>query len=158
MKKEEILKHLRNAKQSHVRWVQNAKLLIKGIDINEEAIPISYTDCKFGKWFYSDGQILNGLPNNPLESMKEIENLHTALHDTYLKIFNIYFAKNKKSGFLSKLFNIKKRKKNISVEDLNKAQQYYEELENISKKLLDEINVLERRIIAIPEEKIEELI
>ena len=153
MKKDEILQHLRSAKQSHVRWVQSAKLLINGMDISENSIPINYTDCKFGKWFYSDAQMLHGLPNNPLESMSKIENLHMRLHDTYLKIFNVFFGK--KRGFLSRLFN---KKKNISQEELEKAKKYYEELEQISKELLEEINTLERRIIALAEKEIEKLV
>ena len=155
MKKEEILNHLRAAKDSHIRWVRNAKLLVNGMDIDKNAIPIDHTGCKFGQWFYKEGQMLNGLPNNSIESMKKIEDLHSQLHDTYLKIFNIFFSK-KKGGFFSKLFGFNKKK--INEEDLNKAKEYLKELEQISKELVNEINILERRIIALPEEKIENLI
>lgn len=37
------------------------------------------------------------------------------------------------------------------------AEKYFEELESISTKLLDELNRLERRLLAIPDEKIEKL-
>ncbi|WP_297432495.1 CZB domain-containing protein [Sulfurimonas sp.] len=76
MEKEEVLEHLRAAKAAHIKWIQKAKLLINGIDISEDTIPIDSTECKFGKWFYSDGQILNSLSNNPMECMQSIENLH----------------------------------------------------------------------------------
>jgi hypothetical protein len=156
MKKEEVLEHLRAAKSAHIKWVQKAKLLINGVDIEQDAIPVDSTECKFGKWFYSDGQMLNGLSNNPLECMQGIEKLHFDLHDQYLKIFNIYFSKEKQAGFFAKLFGFKR--KDISSTEHELADTYYHEMEDISTKLLDEINRLERRLIAIPESKIEQLV
>ena len=157
MEKEEVLEHLRAAKAAHIKWIQKAKLLINGIDISEDAIPIDSTECKFGKWFYSDGQILNSLSNNPMECMQSIENLHFSLHDKYLQIFNIYFSQEKKAGFFAKLFGIK-RKKELSSEEVESAKKYYQEMEKVSKALLDEINRLERRLVAVSQEKIKSLL
>ena len=156
MKKEEILGHLRAAKAAHIKWVQKAKLLINGLDIDENAIPINSTECAFGKWFYSGGQVLNALSNNPLECMQQIETLHFSLHDIYLKIFAIYFSEEKKVGFFAKFFGIKR--KEPSGLEKEKAKQYYLEMEKVSQALLDEINRLERRLVAIPDEKIEALV
>jgi hypothetical protein len=152
MKKDEILEHLRGAKIAHIKWVQKAKLLISGLDIDEHAIPVDSTECAFGKWFYSDGQVLNALSNNPLECMQHIETLHFSLHDMYLKIFSLYFSEEKKGGFFAKLFGLKK--KALSTTEQEKAQMYYKEMENISQKLLDEINRLERRLVSISDDKI----
>jgi len=156
MNKEEVLGHLRSAKSAHIKWVQKAKLLINGIDVKEDAIPVDSTECKFGQWFYSDGQILNALSNNPLECMQLIESLHFDLHDTYLSIFNIYFSESKKKGFFAKLFGFKR--KEISQAEQAAAKEYYEKMETISHRLLEEINRLERRLIAISDEKIESLV
>ena len=156
MEKEQVLEHLRAAKAAHIKWVQKAKLLINGVDIEENAIPVDSTECNFGKWFYSDGQILNALSNNPLECMQQIESLHFNLHDMYLKIFSIYFAEEKKKGFFAKLFGM--RKKELSDSESRLAKTYYAELEQISRDLLDEINRLERRLIAVSEEKIKNLV
>ena len=148
MQKNEVLDHLRAAKTAHIKWVQRAKLLINGFEIQKEAIPVDSTECQFGKWFYSDAQKLNALSNNPLECMAQIEALHFKLHDTYLQIYKIYFKE--KQSFFAKIFKPNK----ISDLELEKAQKLYDEMESISKQLLDEINRLERRLIAIPEEKI----
>ena len=155
MEKEDVINHLRAAKAAHIKWVQKAKLLINGLDIEEDAIPIDSTECKFGKWFYSDGQILNSLANNPAEAMGSIENLHFRLHDVYLQIFNIYFNKAKKLGFFSKIFGLKRKQ----VTDLESkvAFEHYHSMEQISKELLEEINRLERRLIAVSEDKIRTL-
>jgi len=155
MEKEDVLSHLRAAKAAHIKWVQKAKLLINGLDVDEGAIPVGSTDCKFGKWFYSDGQMLNSLTNNPAEAMANIENLHFKLHDSYLQIFNVYFNKSK-GGFFTKLFGTKR--KNISEAEIDIAKGYYEEMEQISHDLLEEINRLERRLVAVSDEKIKALV
>ena len=152
MQKSEILEHLRAAKTAHIKWVENAKLLINGFDMQKEAIPVNSTECQFGRWFYSDAQKLNALSNNPLECMTQIETLHFKLHDIYLQIYKIYFNEEKQ-GFFAKLF----KKNKISDLEHEKAEKLYEKIEEVSKQLLDEINRLERRLIAIPEERIAEL-
>jgi len=156
MEKEHVLEHVRAAKAAHIKWVQKAKLLINGLDIDENAIPVDSTECKFGKWFYSDGQILNALSNNPVECMQKIETLHFNLHDIYLKIFTIYFSAEKKAGFFAKLFG----KKRIDPSESEKllAHTYYDEMEQVSRDLLDEINRLERRLVAVSAEKIKSLV
>jgi hypothetical protein len=154
MNKADILGHLRAAKAAHINWVQRAKLLISGFDVNEESIPVNSTECKFGKWFYGEGQLLQSIRNNPMDCMQKIEQLHFELHDVYLNIFKIYYDAGKKS-FFSKLFGSKKK---VSVEDQQKAQEYFKEMEAISKKLIEEINLMERRIAVISEKEIEELV
>ncbi len=154
MNKADILGHLRAAKAAHINWVQRAKLLISGFDVNEESIPVNSTECKFGKWFYSDGQILNAIRNNPADSMQNIEQLHFQLHDIYLNIFKIYYDTEKK-GFFSKLFGSKKK---VSESESAMAAQYFEQMEEISKKLIEEINMLEKRISVISDSEIEELV
>ncbi|MBU0721574.1 CZB domain-containing protein [bacterium] len=155
MDKEHVLEHLRAAKSAHIKWVQKAKLLINGVEVKEDAIPIDSTECKFGQWFYSDGQKLNALTNNPLECMEKVEKLHFELHDIYLSIFNIYFNKPKK-GFFSKLFGSKRI--DVSAHEVEEAKGYYEKMADVSKDLLEEINRLERRLLATSEEKIKNLI
>ena len=155
MEKEHVLEHLRSAKAAHIKWVQKAKLLINGLDVKEDAIPVDSTECKFGKWFYSDGQVLNGLTNNPQESMAKIEKLHFLLHDIYLQIFNIYFNKPK-LGFFARLFGNKK--KEIGSSEIKAAKDFYDDMEQVSRDLLDEINRLERRLIAVSEEQMKELV
>ena len=84
----------------------------------------------------------------------KIENLHFNLHDVYMNIFNIYFNKSK-GGFFAKFFG---SKKSLNDYEIDKAKQYYINLELISKELLEEINRLERRLIAVPDERIQELV
>jgi len=156
MNKEDILKHLREAKASHINWVQHAKLLVSGFDIDKESIPVSSTECSFGKWFYSDGQMLHGMHNNPIESMRNIERLHSLLHDIYLDIFKIYYDLDTKNiSILSKLLGLKRK---ISKSEQTIAMQRFEEIQKVSKELLEEIDILQKRISVVGDKEIKELI
>jgi hypothetical protein len=149
MEKSEILEQLRAAKAAHINWVQRAKLLISGFQIDESSIPVNSTQCQFGKWFYTDAQKLNAMQNNPMECMNTIEQLHFDLHDIYLNIYKIYYETESK-GFFSKIFG-KKKKINEDAKEL--AKKYYQNMEEVSKKLVAEINRMERRIVAISDKE-----
>ena len=146
MEKENLLNELRSAKVAHLKWVQRAKSLISGMPVEKEAIPLDYTDCVFGKWFYSVGQEIALLPG--MSVIDTIGEKHTALHNMYFKIFQIYFGDTGRS-FFSKLLKMKKK---VSRAEEEMALQYYNELEGISKELLEVIGRLERRINALSEE------
>jgi hypothetical protein len=150
MEKNTILEQLRAAKAAHISWVQRAKLLIEGIEIDKNSIPVNSTECKFGQWFYGDAQKLNALRNNSLECMDNIENEHAKLHDIYLKIFKLYYVVETR-GFFAKLFSNKKKLTNETIE---LGREYFIQLEQISKTLLLEISKLERRVIAIQDTEI----
>ena len=154
MKKEKVLKQLITAKEAHISWVNKAESLVKGIKIEESVIPVKETDCKFGCWFYSEGQKLSNLRNNPQENVDRVESLHKDLHNEYAKIYHIYYVKDTR-GFFSKLL-MKKRK--ISENDKKIAKEYFEKLGDISIDLLDEIDRMQRRISAISPSEIEAII
>ncbi|MDD5051501.1 MAG: CZB domain-containing protein [Sulfuricurvum sp.] len=143
MGKEETLEHLRNAKKAHITWVQRAHALIEGLPIEKEQVPVSCTDCKFGLWFYGEGQKLNMIPG--MDCFKEIEVLHFELHDTYMKIFKIYFSDEDRS-FFSKIFGTRKK---VSASQQDIAKDYYSQLKTISEKLVTTIERLERRLFAL---------
>ncbi len=150
MNKAETVEQLHNAKKAHVKWVQRAKALIGGLPVEKEAIPVDCTECKFGQWFYSDGQKLNALPG--MDCMKDIERLHSDLHDKYMEIFKVYFGADMNRSLFSKLFNMKKK---ISESDKETARKYYDELLEISHQLLDVIDRLERRLNAMSSDTFE---
>jgi len=143
LNKAETLTHLRNAKKAHVKWVQRAKALIEGLPVEKEQVPVDCTECAFGEWFYSDAQSLNAIPN--MSCLKDIESRHFELHDIYLKIFKIYFA-DVNRGLFSKLLGMKKK---VSENEREMAREYYIQLKDVSEQLLEQIDKLERRIVAL---------
>lgn len=146
LNKEETLEHLRNAKKAHVKWVQRAKALIEGLPVEKEQIPIDCTECSFGVWFYADAQKLNVIPN--MTCLQEIETLHYDLHDIYMKIFKIYFGEGNK-GFFAKLLGTRKK---VHEQEQEAAKHYYEQLKDVSEKLLNQIDKLDRRLSALQSE------
>jgi len=146
MKKNDIVHKIRLARFAHVEWVQRAKSLVNGIPIKEEDIPLTSSSCQFGKWFYSDGQILLAIFNE--KTVKNIENLHNDLHEVYLDIFKIYFDVSE-LNFFQKLI---KMGKTVSSEEQKKAEKYLSALEKISDELIKELNIVETKInMAEPE-------
>ncbi|MDD5716748.1 MAG: CZB domain-containing protein [Sulfuricurvum sp.] len=145
MTKEDTLMHLRNAKKAHITWVQRAHALIEGLPVEKEQVPVSCTDCKFGQWFYGEGQRLNMIPS--MDCLKEIEALHFELHDTYMKIFKIYFSDEDRS-FFSKIFGTRKK---VSEAHQEIARDYYNRLKGVSDKLIATIERLEKRLFALQE-------
>lgn len=153
MKRETILNQIQLARNAHIEWVNKAKFLIDGFHIQEEAIPLKSTECRFGKWFYSDGQKLSEIRNNPIESMNEVERLHFKIHDIYFNIFIIFYGKEKKS-LISKVLS--KRKK-VTNEERLLAKEHFEDLQEVSKELIKTLNILEKRIKVIGEDEFKDL-
>lgn len=145
MDKAVTLQLLSDAKKAHVNWVQRAQLLIDGLPIDEDAIPLSCRDCEFGQWLYLEGQKLMTLGNVP--HLEDIEKVHFDVHDQYIKIYKIYFADDDRS-FFSKLL---KSKQKISDEGKEMAKEHFKKLQSASELLLNLISKLERRLFAIPE-------
>ncbi len=147
MEKSEVLTSIRAARRAHIIWVDSAKALVNGLEVKKEQIPIAVTACDFGKWFYCDGQILLSLFSE--HAVKKLDNKHKELHDTYMKIFKIYFPVQKRS-LLAKLM---KRKKKITANDEYNALVYLADLEKISDELISYLNIIEKKLNTISEEK-----
>ena len=145
MDKAITLQLLSDAKKAHINWVQRAQLLIDGLPIDKDAIPLSCSDCVFGQWLYQEGKKLTTLGNIP--HLEDIEKVHFDLHDQYMKIFKIYFADDDRS-FFSKLLNSKQK---ISDQGKEMAKEYFKKMQAASEQLLNLIGKLERRLSAIPE-------
>lgn len=140
MKKDDIIAQIRAARLAHVQWVQRAKSLVNGLEIHEEDIPLMPDSCIFGKWFYSDGQVLLAIFNE--KTVREVEHLHNDLHDEYMKIFKIYFSTSNLS-FLEKILKSKKKVSNI---DKSQALKHLKNLEKISDQLIKNLNIIETKI------------
>jgi hypothetical protein len=146
VEKSEVLISIRAARRAHIIWVDNAKALVNGLEVKKEQIPIAVTKCDFGKWFYCDGQILLSLFTE--HAVKKLDNKHKELHDTYMKIFKIYFPLKKRSLWAK----ILKRKKKITANDEYNALVYLADLEKISDELISYLNIIEKKLNTISEE------
>jgi hypothetical protein len=145
--KEKSLHNLHQARTSHIRWVNSIKFLISGIDVSTESIALSVTDSLFGEWFYEEAMLFSlGISQMVLE---EIEMLLLTLHDKYMKIYPIYYSKNKKTFFTGFLGG----KPKVSEHEIELSQHYYEEIVILSDKLKHKLRVFESQLISFGDDK-----
>lgn len=139
----EIIANLRMAKTSHMKWISNAQILIRLGDIHQEnvSIPVNYTMCDFGKWYYGEGQKLSAY-----SEYLDIEEVHQSVHDTYLQIYSLY--KNKIEG---SLFNSAKKQMEEREE---KAQKLDLILKQYSKLLFELLLTLEKKVKSLSNEEV----
>jgi len=155
MKKEEVIAQLKTAKSAHADWLYKAKSLVNLKEGKENFAPINSHECIFGEWFYGDGQKLSALPNNPMECMNNIALLHQTIHEIYYNIYRTHYPEEIKKTFFSKFFA--ENKKVLTEFDTQFVLFEFKKLEALSAELLEELSRLERRIVAVSDEKIEAL-
>ena len=129
MTKNEILTNLDSAEVAHLAWVDKATALVHTSNqITKNEIPLESTSCSFGKWFFGVGQVLFCIMSEEL--VKNVEQTHQELHNSYHKIFKIYFKDTMEISLLSRP-NI-----NIEPKEQEKAELELRNLENISERLI----------------------
>ena len=117
--KNEVLRVIRRAKSSHIRWRTFAQAMVTGLPVEEEQAPVRHTECQFGKWYYGQGKALLG----HIDIFQDIETTHELLHHIYAQIFSL----------------VQERK-------LSEAKALYEELIGVSRTLLEQIDLLEEEV------------
>ena len=145
MNKKEIINTLHTAKAAHMQWRARAQALVAGISVEKDYIPVMYTDCKFGKWYYGDGQRLSRFP-----TFKALEDPHEQLHLVYMKIFKHLFGEDQRSGW-SKFFGSNKAHRE---QEMAEAEALLPRLVGISHTLLETIDMLEKEVNSASEEEV----
>ncbi|MCG6862734.1 MAG: CZB domain-containing protein [Chromatiaceae bacterium] len=148
MEKRDALSMLQTAKSAHVQWRARAQALVAGIPLEKEQVPVAYTDCKFGKWYYGLGQQLS-----VLDTYRAIEEPHQQLHLLYMKIFKHLFGEDERS-VLKKMFGSKRKHRAASLAE---AQSLLPQLVNISETLLEAVDILENQIRRMPDDEFADL-
>ena len=142
MDKNKLIYQIREAKRAHVSWVMKADALIQGIPLEQDQVPVNGTECKFGHWYYGEGQNLSFL-----QSYKAIEQPHFNLHSTYAQIFKLLFDETRQ-GMLEKLFGKSKKAEEVK---LLKARQMFPELRKHSEEVIAALEGLEAELAGINE-------
>jgi len=140
--KKKLIRRLREAKKAHRRWVSNAQILMQGIPVQNDQLPLNDTECGFGQWYYGDGQALRGY-----EVFRAIEAPHQRLHGLYLDIFHLLFRK-RKTSLLGKLLG---RSAKPSTQELDQARQLFAQLNAESLRIMELLDRLEELIAGMDE-------
>lgn len=147
MDKREIINTLHAAKAAHMQWRARAQALVAGISVEKEHVPVLYTDCKFGKWYYGDGQQLADFP-----TFKGLEEPHQQLHLVYMEIFKHLFGEDQRSGW-AKLFGSKRAHRG---REMAAAESLLPQLIGISQTLLECLDMVEKEVNGISQEEFAE--
>jgi len=145
MSKELFLKQFAKAKQSHSTQMNQLKLLVRNMPLDDIEIYVGMKETGLGKWFYDDTIPLKSLIHDSIYN--DIDNFLNEWQDVYFKIYQIYYPE-KPQGLISKF--LKKRHK-VSELDQDKAQFYFKEIEEISLSLRRSLNSIEGRLNTLPE-------
>ena len=92
MNKEEIIKHLHQARPEHVKWVQEGRKLVKGISEEQAKKPQQCTACNFTLWYESEGYKLVNVPE-----LVQLQELHHEIHSAYTALYYTTFDRRKKA-------------------------------------------------------------
>lgn len=149
MNKKDAIEQLRSAKSAHIQWRAYAQALIAGIEVKQDHVPVIHTDCRFGKWYYGEGQKLASL-----SGYLDIELPHENLHKIYMKIFKLMFDETE-VGLLGRMFGKQSR---LDRRNQQEAEQLLEKMLVVSSELLGVIGLLEKDILDMTDEEIEQLI
>ena len=147
MKKDDVVLALRSAKMAHKKWVGHAFSLVQGLPLEQSQVPLNGTECKFGIWFYTDGQRLKRIPG-----FEEIEELHDGLHKIYMEIFMLIF-REREANMWEKLFRVKP---SVTKREMELAKMLYRRLEQHSKKLVNKLEQVERNIFTMSDKVFEQ--
>ena len=144
MTKEETLAAILQAKKAHQFQMQKIEQAILGEKVDNPTA-LSKKECDFGHWLYGDieTKILLGE-----QFFHKLDIAHERWHYEYKRIYDIFFANEKKS-FFSGIFS----KSGISEMERDKAKLYYTELQETTKELLQILAACNRRISALNESK-----
>ena len=145
MHKKKIIENLRAAKSAHIKWRSYAQALVAGIPVDDSKIPVIHTDCRFGKWYHGDGQRLASLP-----TFDAIAEPHELLHDIYMRLFKHLFQEETQ-GFFGKLLG---HRAMTSGHKQQIANTYLDQLVEMSKTLLEALEMLEKEVMGMSEEEI----
>ena len=147
-KKKELIGKLRDAKKAHRRWVSNAQILMQGVPVKNDQLPLNETECGFGHWYYGEGRALRRYP-----VYRNIEAPHTALHATYMQIFDLLFRERKVSLF-SRMLG---KKAEPSPAELESARRLFTVLNAESLKIMELLDELEDLIVSMDDKDFESL-
>lgn len=151
--KASILQNIYDAKRAHKEWVRKADRLVNGLDgyqgkkvdlnVDKTFISLDSSACLFGQWFDTHAIQLTKF-NSVGRFIDRIEEHHNILHETYAKIYKIFFIVPEERSILHKFITMNSKK--VSGIEREKAKIHLEYLKKSSKELLEVIAILEEKI------------
>ncbi len=149
MDRKDIQTRLRAAKSAHLQWRANAQGLLAGLPLDEGKVPVSHSDCRFGKWYYGPGQ---GLAS--LDSFRAIEGPHDTLHAVYRRIIEALYGEVEQPSWFARMLG--KRAKD-DTDRRREAERLMQQLVAVSETLLASVELLEQELAALSDAQLDNL-
>lgn len=151
MMKEQTIHKLHKARTAHIRSLNSVKLLVSGLQLQENQFQLGQTETAFGKWFHQEAMLFSN--SNSRIHLEAMEKILLQLHDHFTTIYQVYFG-TPTSGVMG--FFGKKHKPSDAEKEL--AKRLYDEMVGFSDQLKQKLRVFESQLNSMPEEKFAELI
>jgi hypothetical protein len=151
---EKCLTEIKKARQLHIDWVRRAEMLIQGLPVTQESLPIDSQKCHFGIWFNSGAKQLLAIDHFK-KIIESIDKEHIDLHDEYKFIHNIYFKEHTDPSLLKKFFG--KKEITISSEEKTTALKHLTRLQEISKSLTKNLDKFFAQVRLLKPEDIQKI-
>lgn len=140
--KRKCLETLQHIKTNHKKLLFAIELLVNGSDVESETVK-NTSPCSFELWSRHNEIIKHRIG---VQLFEKLYVLHTQWHDTYCKITDIYFPKEK--GLLGRFLG---RKPNSLETD--KAKSYLDDIQQTAEEFFKTLDICERRIQALSDSK-----
>lgn len=145
MDKNNILKHLEQAKPEHIEWIKQGYQLLQGVPQENLKKPIDCTDCGFGKWYYREGYKLVNIPQ-----LQDLERLHQEIHKTYTALYYITFDRRKKPRA-----TIIRGDVEVPIVETAFREKKLKQLEKKTVTMIRSLNAIEKKVAAMQEKDFE---
>ena len=151
---DKCLTEIKKARKLHLDWVRRAEMLVQGLPVAEDSMPLDDTQCSFGLWFNAGAKQLLNIPNFK-KIIENIDKEHIDLHKEYRFISEIYFKESVDKPLLKKLFT--KKEPIISDEEKEQAKKHLQTLQGISKSLTKNLDKFFSQVSLLTPEDIEKI-
>ena len=139
-----IIHAIEEAESYHEEQLQKVAKLLEGKRVDKPT-PLDKEACNFGKWLYGDAKKIQNLIG--AQFYDNIELMHGFWHAQYRKIYEIFYDVHR-NAIMTFLFG---NRKSVDPQMLQKAQEYFQELQNITQNLLKALYISKKRILALSE-------
>lgn len=145
MNKQHILKTIQQAKPEHMEWIKQGHKILQGKAQDQLKKPEECTACKFGQWYYREGNKLVNIPQ-----LIKLETLHKEIHQSYTALYYMTFDRRKKARSTIITANDE-----IPVDEKRFRQQKLKQLEKKTVKMVLALGAIEKKVAAMHDKDFE---
>ena len=146
--REKNISKLYKARTAYIKWVNQVKLLVSGVEIDKNVITPLLEDTEVGRWFYNEAMLYAQF-SSCQKVVEEMESLLESIFDNYSQIYSIYFGEQQNSGIKGLL----KLKARLNQHQVLLVSKYYEDIVKLSDQLKIKFKILDRQLLALPSER-----